>query len=229
MDTNLGIDQKLLEQLYLEILPLKTKKAFLQCIENSFFSSDKWYLAGGTALALQVGHRKSVDLDFFTTVKSFDEKKVEETLSLSGVWQTTSLTRATVYGELDGAKMSLIAYPFFTPMKPLLQIGHVSLIKPEDIAAMKIIAVCQRGKKRDFFDLYWLSLHTQDLKKSIEFAQNQYSVKQNPNHILKSLVYFEDAEDDPMPEINFKASWEEVKGFFNTEIKRITTELLRLS
>ena len=214
--------------LHLDALPEITRKAFLKCIETPFFSEQGWYLAGGTALVLQAGHRKSVDLDFFTPLKSFDEKKAEETLSTVSNWRTTSIDRATVYGEFDGAKMSLISYPFFQIAKPFLKIKNVSVVTPPDIAAMKITAISQRGKKRDFFDLYWLSINTQPLFESIESAQNQYNVKQNINHILKSLVYFEDANDDPEPEIFFDANWEKVKSFFNKEIPIITKKLLGL-
>src|SRR3989344_256985 len=228
MDTSSHIDPSITKELHLDILPDVTRKAFLKCATNPLFSSGGWYLAGGTALALQVGHRRSVDLDFFTVEKSFDEKKIEEALSISGIWKTTSLDRGTLYGEFGKAKMSLIAYPFVTFSQPSLKIGTVSIVKPEDIAAMKIVAICQRGKKRDFFDLYWISLHIQNLEKSIEAAQNQYSVKQNPTHILKSLVYFADAEDDPAPEIYFKASWKEVKSFFMEQIPRITKNLVGL-
>src|SRR3989344_4267592 len=81
MDASPNIDQLVLDGLHLSALPDVTQKAFLKCITFQFFSTGGWYLAGGTALALQVGHCKSVDLDFFTTEKSFDEKKAEETLS----------------------------------------------------------------------------------------------------------------------------------------------------
>ena len=228
MDTPLILDSSITQGLHLEVLPDATRKAFLMSIANPFFAKGGWYLAGGTALALQAGHRKSVDLDFFTPEKSFDEKQIEEKLSISGVWETTSLDHGTVYGKLGGAKMSLIAYPFLTFSQPFLQIGTVSIVRPEDIAVMKIVAICQRGKKRDFYDLYWISLNIQELKKSIESAQNQYLVKQNSTHILKSLVYFVDAEDDPDPEINFKATWKEVKKFFLNEIHLITKNLVDL-
>ena len=109
-----------------------------------------------------------------------------------------------------------------------MKIGTVSLVKPEDIAAMKIVAISQRGKKRDFFDLYWISHNIQNLTKSIESAQDQYQVKQNLTHVLKSLVYFEDAEDDPMPDIYFKATWKEVKSFFIDQIPKITRDLVDL-
>jgi predicted nucleotidyltransferase component of viral defense system len=192
-----------------------------------FFSRKPWYLAGGTALALQAGHRQSVDLDFFIPTKTFDEKKVEAYFAKSGHWMTTSIDTGTVYGELYGAKMSLIAYPFFTPSEPLLVCGTVSLVSPKDIAVMKIIAISQRGRKRDFFDLYWLCHHVQPLLDTLQCVHKQYTIKQNMVHILKSMVYFEDAEDDPEPSIYFRASWKTVKAFFRKEVVTIAEHLIR--
>jgi hypothetical protein len=219
------INENALKQLHLDAIPKATRDAFLQCIAISFFSENDWYLAGGTALAMQTGHRSSVDLDFFTSQKSFDEKKAEEILSLENNWKTASLSPGTLYGELNGAKMSLIAYPFFRASKPFLKIGAVNIMSPQDIASMKIAAISQRGKKRDFFDLYWISLHIQPLKETIGMAQKQYTVQQNLSHIIKSLAYFDDAEDDPNPKIYFKTTWKEVKSFFLQETKKISNDI----
>lgn len=216
------------KELHLEALPPATRKAFLRCVEMPFFSSGHWYLAGGTALALHAGHRQSVDLDFFTIEKSFDEKKIEESLSATGDWRTSSMDYGTVYGVFGNAKMSLIAYPFFRPTLPFLKIGEVNIVTPPDIAVMKIVAISQRGKKRDFIDLYWLCLHTQSLRESIDRTLKQYTVQQNPTHLLKSLVFFDDAESDPMPELFFKADWRTIKAYFRREVPKITKELLGL-
>lgn len=225
-----NIKSSFLEELHLDALPRAAKGAFARCTSLTFFSSGGWYLAGGTALALQTGHRQSVDLDFFTVEKTFDEKKVAEQINQEEMsWKTTSLSRGTIYGEFKGAKMSLIAYPFFQPAKPMRQAGTVSLLALADIAAMKIVAISQRGRKRDFVDLYWLCQHVQPLLESINGAQDQYTVRQNPSHLIKSLIYFADAEDDPMPEIFFQATWAEVKKFFRTEIKKIAIDLLGLN
>lgn len=218
-----------LGQLHLEALPLVTKRAFLRCADMSFFSSGKWYLAGGTALALHAGHRQSVDLDFFTVEKSFDEKKVEEELSAAGEWRTSSMDYGTVYGEFGGAKMSLIAYPFFRPALPLMEVGQVSIVTPPDIAVMKIVAISQRGKKRDFVDLYWLCLHTEPLRESIKRTLKQYTVQQNPTHLLKSLVFFDDAENDPMPELFFKADWRTIKSYFRKEVPKVAKSFMGLA
>lgn len=131
MVTNSKINSKsILKDLHLETLPASTKKALLHCINMPFFSLGNWYLAGGTALALGVGHRKSVDLDFFTTDKSFDEKKIEQIFSKEGNWETTSMDYATVYGVFFGAKISLIAYPSFKPSK-FIKVGSMSMVTYE--------------------------------------------------------------------------------------------------
>lgn len=223
-----SIDPEVLKHLHLEVLPLATQKAFLVCISLPLFSFGNWYLAGGTALALQVGHRQSVDLDFFTSNKTFDEKRLAEILSESGKWETTSISRGTLYGKFLNAKVSFISYPFFTPTKPFLQAGTISIITPPNVAAMKIVAISQRGKKRDFIDLYWISQKVQPLWESIQQAEQQYSVSQNPNHLLKSLTYFEDAENDPMPDLFFKTSWAEIKKYFQHEVPIIARKIIGL-
>ena len=228
MVTSSHLNKEILDQLHLNSLPKVTRDSFLQCTLSPFFSSGGWYLAGGTAMALQVGHRQSVDLDFFTQQKTFDEKKVEESLSELGDWETSSLSRGTIYGQFCKAKMSLISYPFFIPAEALFQVGTVSVLTPPDIAVMKIVAISQRGKKRDFFDLYWLCKNTQPLIKSIECVERQYSVHQNFNHIIKSLTYFEDAESDPTPNLSLNVSWEEVKKFFQREVTAIAKKVMML-
>jgi len=213
------------DDLHLEILPENTKGAFLRCLEIPLFAENDMYLAGGTALALQVGHRKSVDLDFFTS-KKFDEKTISEQLSTMGQWETTSISTGTIYGEFMGAKISIIYYPFFQTTDPILQTGFVRMITPVDISVMKIVAISQRGKKRDFIDLYWLSQNVLSIEESIKRVDVQYNVKQNTNHILKSLVYFEDAESDPMPEMIAKIDWGDVKKYFTKVIPEITKKFI---
>lgn len=214
------------DNLFFDLLPKTTVRAFEKCSQIDFFSHNSWYLAGGTALALQTGHRRSVDLDFFTTKKLFNEKKMEENMSGYGEWITSSISDGTLYGEFFRAKISFIAYPFFTPAVPMRQFGTVFLLTPQDIAVMKIIAISQRGRKRDFFDLYWICQNTQPLLDSILNVHKQYSVRQNLTHILKSLVYFNDAESDPAPEIYFKASWKDVKDYFKKEVVHITKKII---
>lgn len=210
-------------------LPRQTKKAILYCANLPLLRKTGWYLAGGTALALQVGHRQSVDLDFFTKQAKFNEISIERTLFATGHWQTSFIERGTLYGTLLGAKMSFIAYPFFVPSKQFLKYDNIRILLPTDIVAMKIVAISQRGRKRDFVDLYWYCANQEPLAEIINRAVKQYpGQKHNQAHFLKSLTYFADAEADPMPKIFFKASWRDVKKYFRREVPEVARKLLKL-
>ncbi len=144
-----------------------------------------------------------------------------ERLSVFGDWETDIIDKGTIYGKINGAMISLISYPFFIASEPFLKIGTISILSPKDIGAMKIIAISQRGKKSNFFDLFWVSKNIQSLHESIEIMKKSYLIKQGDTHILKSLVYFDDAEDDPDPVIYFETNWKEVKKFFIKEVKML--------
>lgn len=216
-------------KLHYEILPRPTKKAFDFLSQEKWLKKSEWYLAGGTALALQAGNRKSFDLDFFSERRDFDGKKLLVNFIGNDNWKTTVEEKNTIYGELLKAKVSFIAYPFFIPKQKPVWHGSIRILNPIDIAVMKITAISQRGRKRDFFDLYWCAQNLESLKKIILRLKEQYpSVAHDYHHILKSLVYFEDAESDPTPEIYFKASWRTVKKFFIKEVPRIAVEVMKL-
>ena len=214
--------------LHFETLPKKTKEAFKFLSKQEWLEKSGWYLAGGTALALQTGNRKSVDLDFFTTEKRFKVKTLFINFSEYKDWKVTFEEDSTLYGILVGAKVSFIAYPFFIPKQECIKYGFINILQPCDIAVMKIIAISQRGKKRDFFDLYWCAHHVEPLIDIIKRLPKQYpSVAHDYHHILKAIVYFNDAEGDPDPEINFDANWRTVKKFFEKEIPLIVNNLIK--
>lgn len=211
--------------MHLDALPKATAEAFLELSKMSLFKKNGWYLAGGTALALQVGHRQSVDLDFFTAKKSFRELEVERALQNTGEWKTSYHEQGTIYGVFGDAKVSMIAYPFFQPKKEKARYGAIDILLPADIASMKIVAISQRGRKRDFFDLYWYCQNREPLTQVILRAVNQYPGQdKNINHIIKSLAYFADAENDSEPKIFFKANWPAVKKFFREQAKSLMRE-----
>lgn len=211
------------------ILPPQTKKAFDFLSSQNWLNDSGWYLAGGTALTLQADHRKSFDLDFFSIERKFDTKKVLEKFSNNQDWRTSFDEENTVYGELYGAKVSFIAYSLFVPDAEFIKCGAINILSARDIAVMKIIAISQRGRKRDFFDLYWCAKNIEPLEETIKRLKKQYpSVAHDYHHILKSLVYFADAEDDPDPEINFQADWDLVKRYFIKEMPRIMRNIMQL-
>ena len=115
MVTHMAVEHISSENLHLDILPRVTRKAFLYCAKLPLFKNSQWYLAGGTALALQAGHRQSVDLDFFIPQIRYDVDSLEETLLNTREWKSTLKRKGILYGIFMDAKMSFIAYPFFIP------------------------------------------------------------------------------------------------------------------
>jgi len=213
-----------------ETLPEETKQALDFLSKEKWLEDSEWYLAGGTALSLQCGNRKSYDLDFFTTEKTFDSTKLLTHFIGNNKWITDIASDGTVYGELYKAKVSFIAYPFFIPKETFRKHGTIKVVRPLDIAVMKIIAISQRGKKRDFFDLYWCIKNIVSLKDILIKLKSQYpSVAHDYHHILKSLVYFDDAEPDTDPIIFFDVTWQTVKKFLQTEVPKVTKEIIQLS
>lgn len=226
MASSLHIKQVSPEELFIHKLPFLTRRAFLFCTNLPLLKNSQWYLAGGTALALQEGHRQSVDLDFFVPQFDFRETHLERTLTATKVWRTTLKQEGTLYGTIMDAKASFIAYPFFVPSSERIGCGLLKMLLSFDIAAMKIIAISQRGRKRDFIDLYWYVTQHKSLDEVVQHAIKQYPGQEhNMPHILKSLTYFADAENDPMPKLFFKAPWRRIKKFFDSEVKRIAKKL----
>lgn len=213
---------------YVRVLPKETRRALEAFSGMAWLKRSRWYLAGGTALALQVGHRASVDLDFFTPQKDFSAAKIIGHFA-KNAWVSDIVREGTLYGRLYGARTSFIAYPFFTFRKPYRRYGSVRVLDLQDIAVMKTIAISQRGRRRDFVDLYWHCTHVEALRDVLQRLPDQYAtVAHEYHHILKSLTYFADAEDDPMPKLFFNASWEEITAYFRREVPRIARDLLRL-
>ena len=213
---------------HFKTIPPHTKKALDFLSLQNWLKQSDWYLAGGTALALSAGHRKSLDLDFFNTQKNIDNNELLSNFLENKNWDTNLNKKNTIYGELLGAKVSFIAYPFFVPKQNYLRYGSINVLAPKDVAVMKIIAISQRGRKRDFFDLYWCVHNVEPLENIILKLKEQYpSVAHGYHHILKSLVYFEDADADLDPEIYFKVTWKEVKRFFTKEIPMIAKKIIK--
>ena len=138
-------------QIHKECFPKSSWKLFHAL--THFGASHSAILAGGTALALQLGHRISVDLDFFTTQVVDHERALSTLRNKISRLEVASESEGTLIGFADGVKFSLFhyEYPFVSPLIPF---EGTNLAGIPDIAAMKIIAVCQRGVKRDFVDLY---------------------------------------------------------------------------
>lgn len=212
-----------------DIFPASTKKALDFLASQKWLGRSRWYLGGGTALALYEGHRISADLDFFIPQKSFELPNLLPKFSKSDAWTVDIAKENTIYGRLFNTKVSFIAYPFFIAKEKQHWYGFIRILHPRDITVMKIIAISQRGKKRDFVDLYWYTTRRERLADILRRLPLQYpTVAHNYHHIMKSLTYFEDAEQDPMPKLFFRATWKDIKRYFQREVAKITKEFLGL-
>lgn len=196
----------------------KKTKLVLEKIEKLGFVKN-FYLAGGTALAIQFGHRESIDLDFFSREK-FSVSDMEKELSLIGKFILSKKDDRTLDGILDGVKISFFHYDYDL-IYPLIEFNNIQIADERDIACMKLDAVSSRGSKKDFIDIYFL-LEKYSLSELIDFFERKYkNIEYNKLHILKSLAYFIDAEDEPMPVMIKNVEWEEVKKKIIEEAKGV--------
>ncbi|MDD5638930.1 MAG: nucleotidyl transferase AbiEii/AbiGii toxin family protein [Candidatus Pacebacteria bacterium] len=210
--------------MYLSILSSKQIKLLEQL---GFLKKYGFYLAGGTALALHIGHRTSLDFDFYTE-KKFDALKLgaEFERRFKKVTQNY-LSEDTLEIEVEGVKMSFFRY-IYKLLNPLYQFKEIRLVSLEDIAAMKIVAIAQRGNMRDFIDIYFL-IKKLGLKEILNFTQKKYPHFNN-YVCLQGLTYFADAEKDEEAgrfTLIQKVSWKELKKFIVNEVNKYTTNLIK--
>jgi len=176
-----------------KVIDQKTRNVLLKIIGGWSFTSS-WYLGGGTALALQIGHRKSQDLDFFSREK-FDGEILLSEIGKTARLKVELLKEDTIVAYMNGVRFSLFYYPYRL-IAGLKSWSGINLSDVRDIAAMKLVAISQRGVKRDFVDLYFICKSGYTLEEILGFYKKKYGkFAQNVYSVLKSLVFFEDAED----------------------------------
>lgn len=150
-----------------------------------------FFLVGGTGLALQIGHRLSIDLDFFTE-RPFDTGQLEAHLANDFAFYTDYLSNNTLKGFIENIKVDFLthAYPL---VKPLIQPGGLRLASIEDIGAMKLNAIAHSGNRRkDFYDMYFILEHLS--LDDLLAAYNAKYPRSNPLIPIKALTWFEDVD-----------------------------------
>lgn len=179
-----------------------------------------FYLAGGTGLALHLGHRRSIDLDFFSE-QPFDEERLLDRLQMLARVSVVAREHHTLHLHIDGVKVSFLGYPY-PVLFPVMSLDGVPVADPRDIACMKISAIAGRGIRRDFVDLFVVA-RQHDVGHLLELFQKKYAaVNYNRVHLLKSLTYFDDAEREPQPDLLVPLSWDDVTEFFRREVARLS-------
>lgn len=176
-------------------------------------SGTDFVLAGGTGLALQLGHRISVDFDWFCRPDVFPPGLAGRLSALRRPITMLQERTDTVECLLANVRCTFIAFrPAFGPA--VEQLHGMPIAPIEDIGAMKLVAVSHRGAKKDFYDLYAI-LQERPLRRIVERLRAMYTdPRPNPAHIAKSLVYFDDVERDPEPRLLAPITWATVTRFF---------------
>ncbi|MBW2063950.1 MAG: nucleotidyl transferase AbiEii/AbiGii toxin family protein [Deltaproteobacteria bacterium] len=201
-------------------------KEALEVIEILGPKLTRFYLAGGTGLALQLGHRKSEDLDFFT------DKRFTPDLLLSSTPHARVLftDEGTIHFELWGIRVSLLYYE--PPLAyPAIDWRDMKVADIRDIGAEKIKTISQRGAKKDFIDLYAILKMRYSIEELCNFFGRRFNDSDmNLYHVLRSLVFFEDAEQDPLPHMLVSGKdwdWEQIKTFFIESIEAFEKHLIK--
>lgn len=174
-------------------------------------------LVGGTALALRFGHRRSIDFDFFTP-ESFDVEALADTLSKElPDFETTGMNKVGFNAHIGDLKVDFVTYRYPLLAEPETQDG-IRMFSLPDIVGMKLSAITNRGARKDFYDLHALIRHL-GVDKLIEIYQRKYP-SHDPMIVLRSMIYFDDAEDDNDPELLAGQAWGEVKETIREAVKK---------
>lgn len=172
---------------------------------------NQFVLVGGTALALQIGHRKSIDLDFFSKEK-FDQNLINDFLVEKYNFQTTNINNAILNGFIGDIKIDFVPHQYKYVSPPLVK-NSIRLSSLEDISAMKLNAIVRSGQRlKDFVDIAYLSsIFT--LNQMLDFYVIKYP---NSNKIIavKALGYFDDINhEEKIDMINKNCyNWETIKN-----------------
>jgi len=178
-----------------------------------------FYLAGGTAVALYLGHRYSQDLDWFTEAQ-FDPDVLQKRLAGLPGFNIIRQTEGSLIVEIESIESSFfhVEHPLIRPAVPYKGISVASL---QDVLCMKLAALWQRGAKRDYVDIYFGIRKALSLNELLDSMKEKYSkFSFSEYHCLRSLSYFDDVENEPMPRMREEVTWDEIRKFLTDESRR---------
>lgn len=193
-----------------EILTAGQRKALRLLGPRS--TAEGFYLAGGTAIALHLGHRRSVDFDWFLGARMADPLRLAGEIGAAGVpFVTSQVGSGTLYGTVHGVRVSFLEFRYRMLDDILPWPGYgCRLAGLRDLACMKLSAIAQRGSRKDFVDLHALGHHGFRLRDMLEWYQTKFEV-QDIGHVLYALAYFDVADSEPRPRMLWKSDWKNIK------------------
>jgi hypothetical protein len=195
---------------------LSRKQLDLLKVLGPFMTEHHCYLAGGTALAIILGHRKSVDLDWFTSETIIRPMTIanalQQFLKAKGMEiKGIETARGTIYATVNGIRLSLMEFRYPMLHRPVKwHAGNCMLASIDDIGCMKLSAITGRGSKKDFVDIYALLEVHATLQKMFRAYRKKFS-GHDITHVLYGLSYFGDAERQQMPRMLWNVNWETIK------------------
>lgn len=201
--------------LYFQTVDAKVLELLTKLMKAECFSQLR--LVGGTALALQIGHRQSIDIDLFGTLEA-DEYKISNVLRTFGTFSIIKKTENINIFLVNGVKVDLVNYPYSWIDDALIEDG-IRIAGRKDIAAMKLAAIAGRGSKKDFIDMFFL-LKEYSLAEMLGFYTTKFQ-DGSEMLVLKSLTYFEDAETEETPRMMVPFNWETVKETIASTVRKI--------
>ena len=186
----------------------------------------RFYLGGGTALALQLGHRKSFDLDFFSDVDNVEAASREEIkVALSALWpvKLQKDVDGTLFFDIGGTHVGFFSYGC-SLLDPTPTAAGVRLAGLTDIGLMKLDAVVGRAARKDFYDLYFIAQRV-PLTRLLELGERKYpEMRDFQLHAISGLTFFDNADVDAQPELLIPVEWETVKDFFVAQARALRRE-----
>lgn len=171
-----------------------------------------FYLAGGTAVALRCGHRRSEDFDWFAPALPRPDALLSDLQAQGLPLQETQIEAGTVISRIEGVKISFFEYRY-----PLLGAlgswpeNDTDIASVRDLGAMKLLAIAQRGSRKDFVDVYELLQNGAVLRLMLEDFREKF--KTDSISALRGLTYFDDAETEPMPEMLLERDWTSLRSW----------------
>jgi hypothetical protein len=170
-----------------------------------------FYLAGGTALALHLGHRVSQDLDFFSSSFAAPDALAADLDRAIPELQVGLVDRRTLYATVRGVQLSFFGYEYPLLESPVpAEEGMPPIAAVADIAAMKLSAIASRGSRKDFVDLWCIVRTGRALRELLGLFSRKFRTR-DIGHLVRSLTYFDDAEAEPPLRLLVDAPWHCVK------------------
>ena len=187
---------------------------------GAFASEQGFYLGGGTAVALYLGHRRSDDLDWFTACGLGDPLVLAARAGTAGLsLEAAEPGLGTLHAVIGGVRVSFFEYPYPNIAEEVYWTKFgLKLASLDDLACMKLAAVAQRGSRKDFVDVDALATDYRPLVELLALYKRKYSFS-DISHVLIGLSYFDDAEDEPMPDMLRDTPWEEIKRRLRAWVK----------